>query len=90
MVAGELGGVYWSGGVSGLGSGRLLARYFARMLEVYCGQNRKTSLNSSLKPEMSRTDRKDQDPTRLKPYRSSPTRAGTYKHHGSKTHHVSS
>lgn len=38
----KFGVVYWSGGVSGLGSGRLLARYFARMLEVYCGQNRKT------------------------------------------------
>lgn len=34
----EAGVVYWSEGLSGLGSGRLLARYFARMLEVYCGE----------------------------------------------------
>lgn len=39
---GQFGAVYWSAGVSGLGSGRLVARYFARMLEVYCGQNGKT------------------------------------------------
>lgn len=42
MVAGAPGVVYWSGGESGSGSGRLLARYFARMLEVYCGQNQET------------------------------------------------
>lgn len=35
----EAGVVYWSEGLSGLGSGRLLARYFARMLEVYCGES---------------------------------------------------
>lgn len=71
----ELGGVYWSGGASGLGSGRLLARYFARMLEVYCGQNRKTrsifKLFSKASLGGSRNERQDRDPSRLKPYRSS-------------------
>lgn len=35
----QAGVVYWSEGLSGSGSGRLLARYFARMLEVYCGES---------------------------------------------------
>lgn len=35
---GEPGVLYWSEGLSGLGSARLWARYLARMLEVYCGE----------------------------------------------------